>query len=104
MENQSNAKTPTDFLSTVLGQTVKVRLNSGIDYKGKRLGCQGWVEVDFLRVYGALGTLACLDGYMNIALENTEEYVEGRLKNTYGDTFIRGNNGKFNVNVANNLN
>lgn len=30
---------------------------------------------------------------MNIALENTEEYVDGRLKNTYGDTFIRGNNG-----------
>lgn len=40
------------------------------------------------------GTLACLDGYMNIALENTEEYVDGRLKNTYGDTFIRGNNGR----------
>ena len=31
---------------------------------------------------------------MNIALENTEEYVDGRLKNRYGDTFIRGNNGK----------
>jgi hypothetical protein len=40
-----------------------------------------------------LGTLACLDGYMNIALENTQEYVDGRLKNSYGDTFIRGNNG-----------
>lgn len=38
--------------------------------------------------------LACLDGYMNIALENTEEYVDGNLKNRYGDTFIRGNNGK----------
>jgi U6 snRNA-associated Sm-like protein LSm6 len=31
---------------------------------------------------------------MNIALENTEEYVNGQLKNSYGDTFIRGNNGK----------
>jgi hypothetical protein len=40
------------------------------------------------------GVLACLDGYMNIALENTEEYVNGQLKNSYGDTFIRGNNGK----------
>lgn len=47
-----------------------------------------------------LGTLACLDGYMNIALENTEEYVEGRLKNTYGDTFIRGNNGKFHKSMS----
>lgn len=30
---------------------------------------------------------------MNIALEQTEEYVNGQLKNKYGDAFIRGNNG-----------
>ena len=41
-----------------------------------------------------LGVLACLDGYMNIALEQTEEYVNGQLKNKYGDAFIRGNNGE----------
>ena len=40
------------------------------------------------------GVLACLDGYMNIALEQTEEYVNGQLKDKYGDAFIRGNNGK----------
>ena len=39
------------------------------------------------------GVLACLDGYMNIAMEQTEEYVNGQLKAKYGDTFIRGNNG-----------
>lgn len=33
---------------------------------------------------------------MNIALEQTEEYVNGQLKNKYGDAFIRGNNGAFN--------
>lgn len=49
-----------------------VKLNSGVDYRG---------------------VLACLDGYMNIALEQTEEYVNGQLKNKYGDAFIRGNNG-----------
>lgn len=38
------------------------------------------------------GVLACLDGYMNIALDQTEEYVNGQLKNKYGDAFIRGNN------------
>ncbi|GLJ19533.1 hypothetical protein SUGI_0352700 [Cryptomeria japonica] len=38
------------------------------------------------------GILACLDGYMNIAMEQTEEYVNGQLKNKYGDAFIRGNN------------
>lgn len=40
------------------------------------------------------GVLACLDGYMNIAIEQTEEYVNGQLKNKYGDAFLRGNNGE----------
>ena len=30
--------------------------------------------------------------YMNIYLEQTEEYVNGQLKNKHGDAFIRGNN------------
>ncbi len=30
---------------------------------------------------------------MNIALEKTEEFVDGVLKRTYGDAFVRGNNG-----------
>jgi len=30
---------------------------------------------------------------MNIALEQTEEYVNGIVTNRYGDAFIRGNNG-----------
>ncbi|KXN70795.1 like-Sm ribonucleo protein [Conidiobolus coronatus NRRL 28638] len=68
---QENNKKPTDFLNQIIGQQVIVRLNSGIDYKG---------------------ILSCLDGYMNIALEQTCEYVNGELKNQYGDTFIRGNN------------
>jgi LSM domain len=50
-----------------------VQLNSGVTYRG---------------------ILACLDGFMNIAMEQTEEYVDGHLKNRYGDCFIRGNNGK----------
>jgi hypothetical protein len=32
---------------------------------------------------------------MNIAMEQTEEYVNGQLKNKYGDAFIRGNNGMY---------
>lgn len=43
--------------------------------------------------FSGTGVLACLDGYMNIAMEQTEEYVNGQLKNKYGDAFIRGNNG-----------
>ncbi|KAJ2712904.1 U4/U6-U5 snRNP complex subunit lsm6 [Coemansia spiralis] len=71
MSTQATKKSPTDFLNGILGQRVFVRLNSGIDYKG---------------------VLSCLDGYMNIALEQTEEYVDGELRNRYGDAFIRGNN------------
>ena len=40
------------------------------------------------------GVLAGLDGYMNIAMEQTEEYENGKLCNKYADTFIRGSNGK----------
>lgn len=64
-------KTPSDFLKSVLGRPVIVKLNSGVSYRG---------------------VLACLDGYMNVALEQTEEYVDGQLKAKYGDAFIRGNN------------
>ncbi|KAF6259202.1 hypothetical protein COO60DRAFT_1470833 [Scenedesmus sp. NREL 46B-D3] len=68
---QGEAKTPSDFLKSIRGKPVIVKLNSGVDYRG---------------------ILACLDGYMNIAMEQTEEYVNGQLKNKYGDAFIRGNN------------
>lgn len=64
-------KTPSDFLKSVLGRPVIVKLNSGVSYRG---------------------VLACLDGYMNVALEQTEEYVDGQLKAKYGDAFLRGNN------------
>jgi len=64
-------RSPSDFLKKVLGRPVSVKLNGGTDYKG---------------------VLACLDGYMNIAMEQTEEYVDGQLKAKYGDCFIRGNN------------
>ena len=40
------------------------------------------------------GVLSCLDGFMNIALEQTEEHVNGVVTNRYGDAFIRGNNGQ----------
>lgn len=40
------------------------------------------------------GELQSVDGYMNIALEQTREIVEGsRVRRNYGDAFIRGNNG-----------
>jgi len=50
------------------------------------------LKIAKLNQYSRLGVLACLDGYMNIALDQTEEYQNGQLKNKYGDAFIRGNN------------
>jgi hypothetical protein len=40
-----------------------------------------------------LGELQSVDGYMNIALEQCKEYVNGKLHRFYGDAFVRGNNG-----------
>ncbi|CDW57497.1 LSM domain containing protein [Trichuris trichiura] len=64
-------QTPSEFLKQIIGKPVVVKLNNGTDYRG---------------------ILACLDGYLNIAMEQTEEYSEGQLKSKYGDAFIRGNN------------
>ena len=66
-------RNPSDFLKQVIGKPIIVQLNSVVTYKG---------------------ILACLDGFMNIAMEQTEEYVDGQLKARFGDCFIRGNNGE----------
>ena len=56
---------PSDFLKAVLGRPVVVKLNSGVAYRG---------------------VLACLDGYMNIAMEQTEEYARRGAR----DRVLRG--------------
>ncbi|EEP80996.1 hypothetical protein UREG_05838 [Uncinocarpus reesii 1704] len=61
----SEGQDPSAFLSGITGASVTVKLNSGVVYK---------------------------DGYMNIALEKTQEYIDGKLRNSYGDVFVRGNN------------
>ncbi|KAI0136400.1 hypothetical protein BJ170DRAFT_9235 [Xylariales sp. AK1849] len=75
MENgapaQGDGKDPSGFLAEIIGNPVTVKLNSGVVYKGE---------------------LQSVDGYMNIALEKTEEYIDGEKRRTYGDAFVRGNN------------
>lgn len=119
---QGLSKTPADFLKSIKGKHVVVKLNSGVDYRGVLPRGAARRSCTRLRSRGAVcllavlapppsfaacancqpapavlpaGVLACLDGYMNIAMEQTEEYVNGQLKNKYGDAFIRGNNGGF---------
>ena len=41
------------------------------------------------------GILACLDGVMNVVLEQIEEYENGELKSKFSEAFIRGNNGNY---------
>eukprot|EP00917_Polyrhabdina_sp_WS-2016_P032130 GHVP01068541.1.p1 GENE.GHVP01068541.1~~GHVP01068541.1.p1 ORF type:complete len:157 (+),score=31.65 GHVP01068541.1:32-502(+) len=71
VNKMSTKRSPGDFLRQVLRRAVIVRLTNGVEFKG---------------------VLACLDDRLNIAMEQTEEYVEGKLVQKYGDTFIRGNN------------
>ncbi|PAA63711.1 hypothetical protein BOX15_Mlig001762g2 [Macrostomum lignano] len=67
----STRQTPSDFLKQIIHRPVVVKLNSGVDYRG---------------------VLVCLDGFMNIVLDQTEEYINGQLKAKYGIAFLRGNN------------
>ncbi|XP_953784.1 U6 snRNA-associated Sm-lke protein, putative [Theileria annulata] len=70
MENSS----PSAYISSITRKPVLVKLNNGSDFTG---------------------TLASLDERMNLAMENTCEYLDGVLVKSYGDAFIRGNNGIF---------
>ncbi|WVN90539.1 U6 snRNA-associated Sm-like protein LSm6 [Cryptococcus depauperatus CBS 7841] len=70
-EPQPASGSPSDFLRSIVGKRVKVRIGGGIDYTG---------------------LLTCLDGYMNVALEKTEEWAGGVKTASYGDCFLRGNN------------
>ncbi|CDI86811.1 small nuclear ribonucleoprotein F, putative [Eimeria praecox] len=65
-------KTPSEFLQSVLGGNVLVKLNSGVIYKG---------------------IMQCLDDRMNIALEKAQEFSEEQtLVASYPLALIRGNN------------
>ncbi|XRA96872.1 U6 snRNA-associated Sm-like protein LSm6 [Pycnococcus provasolii] len=68
---QQSKSTPSDFLRTIRGRPVTVRLTTGVDYRG---------------------VLVQIDGYMNVALEGCEEWNGTQLKAKYGDAFLRGNN------------
>jgi len=39
------------------------------------------------------GDLQSVDGYMNIALERCKEWTDGKVIRSWGDAFVRGNNG-----------
>ena len=59
---------PKPFLNGLTGKPVLVKLKWGMEYKGY---------------------LVSVDGYMNMQLANTEEYIEGALSGHLGEILIR---------------
>ena len=62
---------PKPFLNGLIGKPVLVRLKWGQEYKG---------------------VLVAVDGYMNLQLANTEEFVGGTCSGNLGETLVRCNN------------
>ncbi|XP_013395334.1 small nuclear ribonucleoprotein F [Lingula anatina] len=62
---------PKPFLNGLTGKPVMVKLKWGMEYKGY---------------------LVSVDGYMNLQLANTEEYIDGALSGNLGEVLIRCNN------------
>jgi len=62
---------PKPFLNSLTGKPVSVRLKWGPEYKGY---------------------LVSVDGYMNLQLAQTEEYIDGNLTGSLGEVLIRCNN------------
>lgn len=62
-------KSPSDHLSSMIGTRVKVRLTTGVDFTGK---------------------LSCMDGSMNVALQDAAE--SGAQGKRYEQVLLRGNN------------
>ncbi len=60
-----------NFLTQNKGKTIGVKLSDGSHYKG---------------------TFICLDGLMNLVLENCEEIKDEKSVRKLGDVFLRGNN------------
>lgn len=62
---------PKPFLSGLTGKPVQVKLKWGQEYKG---------------------ILVSTDGYMNLQLAETEEFVDGEFSGSLGEVLIRCNN------------
>lgn len=60
-----------------------MKLNSGLEY------CGNFIKLVRLNK----GILVCLDGLMNIVLEDVEEYENNKLLSKYNEILLRGNNG-----------
>ena len=117
-DNAAAARTPADFLKSIKGKPVVVKLNSGVDYRGMSWCDAGCGPAPVPHLYRlCVCRDPCLPGRVHEHRHGTDrgglrltwhilictqvthqcgswqEYVQGQLKNRYGDAFIRGNNG-----------
>lgn len=49
---------------------------------------------DYSTCFTVLGILGSLDGFLNVVLEQAEEYNDGKFVARFNDCFLRGNNSK----------
>ncbi len=71
LQSQQLIVNPKPFLADLTGKHVRVRLKWGQEYQGK---------------------LASSDAYMNLQLEETEEFIDGHFAGALGEVLIRCNN------------
>ena len=62
---------PKPFFIDLIDKAVIVKMKCGMEYKG---------------------VLVAFDGYMNLSLHNTEEWIDGECRGNIGESLIRCNN------------
>lgn len=78
---------PKPFLNALTGKPVLVKLKWGMEYKVKTTEFEFNLYFVFIQGY-----LVAVDGYMNLQLANSEEYIDGALAGHLGEILVRCNN------------
>lgn len=71
MSSKANVVAPKPFLASLTGKPVIVKLKWGMEYRGH---------------------LTSVDNYMNVQLEDSEEWIDGAMAGKLGEILIRCNN------------
>ena len=69
--SQQTPKRPLDVLKKAINKKAVIRLKTDVEYKGK---------------------VSNVDAFMNVILEDAEEFEGGRLSANYGKVIVRGDN------------
>lgn len=77
---------PKPFLNALTGKPVLVKLKWGMEYKVKIS------DFELYYYFFIQGYLVAVDGYMNLQLANSEEYIDGALAGHLGEILVRCNN------------